>query len=323
MNCDPNALIEAAKCFRCLPPGMTREMLVYLLCQWANSTACTLPTAPVDLGVTAGDSQNTLNWPAGVGATGYNIKRSLVPGGPYTVIGTSAASPYVDHTAVNYTTYYYVVSSTNACGESAGNSVESHGRPFIPFSYVPATAIIGWNDANGAGHSGNLAFFNATADFASVTDIGLATQGLTSISNLQALPLLATIDVTFNSLTTLDVSGMTHLWYVGCYGNFGMTTLNVTGCTGLTTLASTFCALITVDISTCPLLIYVALQNNSLPVLVVNTVLTQLVAFGHTGGTVTLIGQTPAAPPSVGPPNGIAAKAALLAEVPAWTVTTD
>jgi hypothetical protein len=71
----------------------------------------------------------TLTWPAGVGATGYNIKRSLVLGGPYTVIGTSAASPYVDLTAVNGTTYYYVVSSTNSCGESTGNSLESHGTP--------------------------------------------------------------------------------------------------------------------------------------------------------------------------------------------------
>jgi hypothetical protein len=54
-----------------------------------------------------------------------------VTGGPYTVIGTSAASPYVDLTAANGTTYYYVVSSTNACGESTGNSIESHAAPFF------------------------------------------------------------------------------------------------------------------------------------------------------------------------------------------------
>jgi hypothetical protein len=63
--------------------------------------------------------------------------------------------------------------------------------------------------------------------------------------------------------------------------------------------------------------------SNVLTVLAVNTILTNLVSAGLTGGTVHTGIQTPAAPPSVGPPNGIVAKAALLAEVPAWSVTTD
>ena len=33
MDCDPNSLIEAAKCFRCIPKGMQREVMIYLLCQ--------------------------------------------------------------------------------------------------------------------------------------------------------------------------------------------------------------------------------------------------------------------------------------------------
>lgn len=129
MNCDPASLAAAARCF-CLPDDRQRGAMIYLLCQWSNKVGCTLPTAPIDLGVVTGDGQVTLIWPAGVGATIYNIKRALVPGGPYVVIGTSAASPYVDHAVVNYTEYYYVVSSTNACGESAGNSIESHATPF-------------------------------------------------------------------------------------------------------------------------------------------------------------------------------------------------
>src|ERR1017187_10259603 len=160
MNCDPASLAAASRCW-CLPDNRQRGAMLYLLCQWASNTGCTLPTAPIDLGASAGDGQVTLTWPAGVGANGYNIKRALVPGEPYTVIGTSAASPYVDLTAVNFTTYYYVVSSTNSCGESAGNSIESHGRPSAPFSYVPAASLITWNDTNGAGQNGNLAFFNA------------------------------------------------------------------------------------------------------------------------------------------------------------------
>ena len=105
--------------------------MLYLACQWANKARCVLPTAPADLNINvSGDNMLRLTWTAGLGATSYNIKRSLVPGGPYTTIGTSAVTTYDDHTVANYTMYYYVVSSTNACGESAVNSIESHGTPF-------------------------------------------------------------------------------------------------------------------------------------------------------------------------------------------------
>ena len=133
MNCDPKELAVASKCF-CFNKEQARSVKIYLLCQWASggSPPCPLPTAPVDLGASAGNGQVTLTWPAGVGATGYNIKRALVTGGPYTTIDTSAGSPYVDHTVVNGTQYFYVVSSTNACGESVGNSIESHATPVAP-----------------------------------------------------------------------------------------------------------------------------------------------------------------------------------------------
>ena len=36
MNCDPNALAAAARCFSCLPPSTLHEVDTYLLCQSAN-----------------------------------------------------------------------------------------------------------------------------------------------------------------------------------------------------------------------------------------------------------------------------------------------
>jgi hypothetical protein len=36
MNCDPNALLEAARCFRCIPSGMLSSVRIDLICQWAN-----------------------------------------------------------------------------------------------------------------------------------------------------------------------------------------------------------------------------------------------------------------------------------------------
>jgi hypothetical protein len=105
-------------------------------------------------------------------ATAYNIKRALVPGGPYTVIGTSAASPYTDTTGVSGTAYYYVVSSTNACGESAGNSIESHATPIyasflvtttgaqtltIARLTVSAAMIVDWGDGTTDSYNGQAA----------------------------------------------------------------------------------------------------------------------------------------------------------------------
>src|SRR5450759_3933916 len=134
MICDAATLVRLALCYACVPREMQAPVRLWLLCQWANAVSgppappCTLPVAPVDIGATAVNNRVTLLWTVAMDstATGFNSKRSLVPGGPYTTIGTSVAQNYHDLTAVNGTTYYYVVSSTNACGESAGNSLESH-----------------------------------------------------------------------------------------------------------------------------------------------------------------------------------------------------
>lgn len=34
MNCDPNTLAEAAKCFQCLPRRLQQQVWIYLLCAW-------------------------------------------------------------------------------------------------------------------------------------------------------------------------------------------------------------------------------------------------------------------------------------------------
>ena len=144
MNCRPDALARAAVGFTGLTNKRLQSAQIYAMCAWAHAGSappCTLPTAPIDLGASAATGNVVLTWPAGVGATGYNIKRALVPGGPYTVIGTSVASPYTDTTGVSGTAYYYVVSSTNACGESAGNSIESHATPVYASFLVTTTGI--------------------------------------------------------------------------------------------------------------------------------------------------------------------------------------
>jgi len=117
-------------------------------CSSANSAelaavpVCTPPSVPT-LTAAPGDSQVVLSWTAATGgAVSYALWRGTVSGGPY---GTSPiASPtgltYTDTTAVNGTTYYYVVSSSNGTCPSA-NSAEVLAKPVAACNLVAPTGV--------------------------------------------------------------------------------------------------------------------------------------------------------------------------------------
>lgn len=88
------------------------------------------PPSPTDLGVILnGDRLVRLSWARSAGASSYQVKRALTHGGPYEVIASGLTVLTYDDTAVqNGKTYYYVVSGSNAFGES-GDSVEAVGKP--------------------------------------------------------------------------------------------------------------------------------------------------------------------------------------------------
>ena len=88
-----------------------------------NGTTCSSPLPPSPAAATNGNNRIDVSWSAASGATSYRVLRSTTPGGPYTQVGTPAASPFADTTVSAFTTYYYVVRSIGAC-ESA-NSAET------------------------------------------------------------------------------------------------------------------------------------------------------------------------------------------------------
>jgi hypothetical protein len=87
------------------------------------------PPAPTSLTATAQTTSVALGWAATAGATGYDIGRSITPGGPYTIIQFNAqGATYVDQTAAIGVLYYYVIYGYNAAGEGAASNEASARR---------------------------------------------------------------------------------------------------------------------------------------------------------------------------------------------------
>lgn len=99
------------------------------------------PDAPGGLTVKPGDSKVELKWNAVPGADSYTVKRAVSFAGPYTVWSAGLTeTAAVDETAVNGTTYYYIVTATNANGEGASTQ---------PAIATPASMVVVAKDGTG------------------------------------------------------------------------------------------------------------------------------------------------------------------------------
>lgn len=87
-------------------------------------SATTWVAAPTGLAATSGIGQVALTWNSVTGATGYNVKRATNTG-TFTTVGSPTGTSYTDTTGTNGTVYYYVVTATNALGESAASNTVS------------------------------------------------------------------------------------------------------------------------------------------------------------------------------------------------------
>lgn len=97
-----------------------------------SSTTSPGDAAPaVPTGVTAttvAANRIDVGWTAVANATGYDVLRAVVSGGPYSRIATTTTPAFSDGSGLSpSTTYYYVVQATNAAGAS-GNSAEVSAR---------------------------------------------------------------------------------------------------------------------------------------------------------------------------------------------------
>ena len=103
--------------------------------------SATVTAIVTNLTATSGNGQIVLNWNGSPGAN-YNVKRSLVTGGPYTNIAPAIASTnYTDSSVTTCQTYFYVVTITNAGIESLNSAEVSASTLPAPFQNQDVGAV--------------------------------------------------------------------------------------------------------------------------------------------------------------------------------------
>ena len=117
------------------------------------------PTAtPAGLTATAAAAQINLAWLPVPGATSYQVKRALSPGGPFTLLASPAATTHADTTALPGLPYHYVVSATDAVGTGADSApvvaaIGAELRAWLPFDETTGALAA---DASGLGRTATL-----------------------------------------------------------------------------------------------------------------------------------------------------------------------
>lgn len=113
-----------------------------LAAAYPSSTA---PAAPTDVAARAISHQRIdVSWKASVGATSYNVKRAIAPGGPFTSLATGIGTNFLtcaDTGLPSATPFYYVVTANNALGTGVDSAIASATTlPALPLPWTFADA---------------------------------------------------------------------------------------------------------------------------------------------------------------------------------------
>jgi fibronectin type 3 domain-containing protein len=112
------------------------------------------PSTPIELAATPGDASVSLNWDDNIAGDldSYTVYRSSTSGTDFSELSSVVAtSDYVDHSAANGYTYYYVVTAVDSGGNESAQSAE-------------ASAVLpGDNDGDGIDDNWERANFGSTA----------------------------------------------------------------------------------------------------------------------------------------------------------------
>jgi Leucine-rich repeat (LRR) protein len=188
-----------------------------------------------------------------------------------------------------------LINLTTPGGVATSSLVFVYSAPSARLSYTPITSALNWYD--GENYGGTASTNVSLNDFQNnVTPNNVYTieflddANITSISNLSTYTNLKTLDVTFqnlsslnltgngsikqlycdnNDLTSLDLSNNNVITILSCDNNL-LTSLNVTNMTALSTLSFISCALPSISLTTNTNLKYLEANNNQLSTINLN-----------------------------------------------------
>lgn len=235
MLCDVQTQETSARCFGCIPKGARKEVWIYLLCKIAGPglVTCKNPGAVVladPTGIISGGFN--LSWSADPIATGYKIDiatdagfASLVTG--YNGLDVGNVTTYRALGLVGNVQYFIRIRAyqKTCIGPASNTAIVTTAQ----IQWLPVTATVTWTDGNGAHGAANLAAFQATADYATVTIMGSSFGTMTSLVDISGLPTIANLNLSSNaSLTLVNLTGVRSL----------TTALAVNNCASLTTLTA-------------------------------------------------------------------------------------
>jgi cellulose 1,4-beta-cellobiosidase len=104
-----------------------------------------LPATPTGLTATTSYGQIQLSWNVASGASAYYLKRALAGGGPYAIIAEAPQPGWSDLIVTNSVTYYYVVSSVNAAGQSTNSpQVSVTITPALTLVHSASSLVLSW-----------------------------------------------------------------------------------------------------------------------------------------------------------------------------------
>ncbi len=190
-----------------------------------------VPPAPASVTAFAGNNADLVCWPVTPGATSYNVLRSTTSGSGYVSITNGVIGPvcgsgsnnavYLDTTAANGTTYYYVVRSVNPTGSSV-NSPQSYGvTPSAAIAASAPAAPAGLQVSRSGHQSVTLSWSSVTgANFYSVWRSTLVNTGGGSSNTLSTIILNnSTTNTSFTDTTPTD--GSIYSYFVTATGAGG------------------------------------------------------------------------------------------------------
>jgi fibronectin type 3 domain-containing protein len=188
-----------------------------------NSTVVSAtPTllTPTSFAAVAGNKQVVLSWNAQPNASGYNVMRGAVSGGPYASIASPTGTSFTDTGVGNGKTYFYVV-STEAQGQQSANSAQVSATPNVTYAawqslYFTSQQVVAGladpnADANGDGIKNIVAYAFNVSPFANIAGALPVAQVVNGYLTLTFTARTDSTDVTY----TVQVSSDLINWYSG------------------------------------------------------------------------------------------------------------